>query len=332
MCERCYGRRAILAVSGESAIRIATRRSPLALAQAGAYATELARAADRPVELVEVTTTGDVTSGSLAKFGGLGVFVGAVRQAVLDGHADLGVHSLKDVPTAANPELMTYAYPERADPRDVLCSAAGVELSQLPPGSRVGTGSLRRQAQLLAARPDLHVVDVRGNVDTRLGLVASGELDAVVLAAAGLIRLDRVKAASHFLPVDVMLPAPGQGSLAVEGIIDLETRDPDLHKAVVSTDNLATRFAVIGERAVLNELEAGCSAPVGAFADMAGGSDLQLRAIVARTDGSQQIRMNTSGPAANADALGRELADQMLRAGAAGLMGGVSDGDEGEKG
>lgn len=319
-------------MSAESAIRIATRRSPLALAQAGAYASELSRIAGRPVELIEVTTTGDVTTGSLAKFGGLGVFVGAVRQAVLDGRADLGVHSLKDVPTMTNSDLTTFAYPTRADARDVLCSAEGFDLSQLPKGSRIGTGSLRRRAQLLAVRPDLTVVDVRGNVDTRLGLVASGELDAVVLAAAGLIRLDRVKAVSHFLPVDVMLPAPGQGSLAVEGLIDLEMRDPDLHKAVVSTDNRATRFAVIGERAVLNELEAGCSAPVGAFAEVAGGSDLQLRAVVAQADGSQQIRMNISGPVANADALGRELAGRMRRAGAAGLMGGVSDGDEGEKG
>ena len=307
-------------------IRLATRTSALAMAQSQMCAEAVQAAAGRPVELVGVTTTGDVTGGSLASLGGLGVFVGAVREAVLSGEADFAVHSLKDVPTVSAPGLEIVAIPARADARDALCGIPGMTLSDLAFGAKVGTGSLRRTAQLRAVRPDLVVVGIRGNVGTRLGRIQVGDLDAVVLASAGLDRLEKGDRASERLDTDVMLPAPGQGALALEARDDLAERQPDLHKVLLTLDDCVTRVAVTSERAVLNELEAGCSAPVGAFSSGTSSpagqrADITLEALVAAIDGSRNIRMSISGSAHRADELGRELAEAMLSAGASELLG-----------
>jgi hydroxymethylbilane synthase len=288
-------------------VRLGTRRSALALAQARLVADALTSATGRTVELVEVTTAGDTSTASLAQLGGTGVFVSALRDALLGGRVDVAVHSLKDLPVDPAPGVVLAAVPERADPRDVLVASDRRTLAGLPAGATVGTGSPRRRAQLLAARPDLDVVDVRGNVDTRLSYVASGRYDAVVLAAAGLARLGRLDEATEVLPYDVMLPAPGQGALAVE------TRDgDDLASVVAVLDDPATRSAVLAERALLAALEAGCSAPVGALAEVDGG-ELQLRAAVADAAGGVR-RWVESGVASEPEAVGQHLARLVLAA------------------
>ena len=291
---------------GDAAVvRLGTRRSALALAQARLVASALTSATGRDVELVEVTTAGDTSSASLAQLGGTGVFVSALREALLSGTVDVAVHSLKDLPVGDAAGIALAAVPGRADPRDVLVARDGQTLAALPAGSTVGTGSPRRRAQLLAARPDLDVVDVRGNVDTRLSYVAGGRLDAVVLAAAGLSRLGRLDEASEVLSYDVMLPAPGQGALAVE------TRAGDELVGLVSVlDEVATRSAVLAERAVLATLEAGCSAPVGALAQVSG-DELRLRVAVGDGSGGVQ-RYGESGSASEPESVGRRLAEHVL--------------------
>lgn len=309
-------------------IRVATRRSQLAVTQAQTVADALAGLTGRPAELVLVTTEGDTTGGSLVQFGGVGVFVGAVREAILDGRADVGVHSLKDLPTAEHDELSVVATPVREDPRDAFCGIDGATLADLPVAATVGTGSPRRASQLRALRPDLNVIDIRGNVDTRLARVASGDLDAVILAAAGLNRLGRAEAVTEYLESAQMLPAPGQGALAIEAAHSVGQRDPDLHKALLTLDDFGTHVAVDAERAVLNALEAGCTAPVGALATVTSETSetneerqVHLEAMTAAVDGSQVIRMSITGNASQADGLGRELATQLLAAGAANLLG-----------
>ena len=320
-----------MTASGPRPLRLATRRSALAMAQSRAVGEALSALTGRPLELVEVTTQGDVDRGSLAQIGGTGVFVAAVRQAVVAGEADLAVHSLKDLPTAPDPRLQLAAVPPREDPRDALVCARGSSVADLPAGARVGTGSPRRRAQLLALRPDLAVVDLRGNVDTRLGRVAvptsgpaptgTADLDAVVLAAAGLARLGRKDRVSALFDPDQMLPAPGQGALAVEVRADLAQSDPQdgpaLADALAQMDHAPTRAAVAAERALLAALEAGCSAPVGALAEVVdegipgGAATLTLRAVMARPDGTL-ARARDAGPAERAEEIGRALAARLL--------------------
>ena len=292
-----------------AALRLGTRRSALAQAQSRQVAEALTAATGRAVELVEVTTAGDVSSAPLAQLGGTGVFVSALREALLAGRVDLAVHSLKDLPVVDQEgfeAIVLAAVPERADPRDVLVAANGGTLATLPAGAIVGTGSPRRAAQLAAARPDLQVVDVRGNVDTRIGFVADGRLDAVVLAYAGLARLGRIDEATQVLDLDVMLPAPGQGALAVE----CRGGEP-VADLLASLDHPATRTAVTAERALLAALEAGCSAPVGALADLGQAGELVLRAAVAgvRPD---LWRLSASGSPQDPAGLGRLLAMRVL--------------------
>lgn len=310
-------------------LRLGTRGSALALAQSGQVARAVERALNTPVELVRVRTDGDRLTGSLATLGGTGVFVAALREAVLDGRCDLAVHSLKDLPTAEAPGLVIAAVPERADPRDALCARGRLTLAGLPSGARVGTGSPRRAAQLRAVRPDLEVVDIRGNVDTRLGRVPGlgegpGDLDAVVLAAAGLSRLDRLDAATELLDPAVMTPAPGQGALAVECRAD----DGDLVARLgAGLDHLPTRLAVTAERALLAALEAGCAAPLGALGSLhrQEAGVLTLDAAVCRTDGTERLTRSAAQPVgdladdvaiAAASSLGRGLAADLLAAGA----------------
>ncbi|MFE7134383.1 hydroxymethylbilane synthase [Streptomyces sp. NPDC057638] len=313
----------------ERALRLGTRRSKLAMAQSGQIAREVERVTGRAVELVEITTYGDVSREHLAQIGGTGVFVAALREALVSGEVDLAVHSLKDLPTTQPDELLLAAVPPREDPRDVLVARDGLTFAELPAGARVGTGSPRRMAQLnayaRAHHTHIETVPIRGNVDTRIGYVRSGELDAVVLAAAGLNRIGRSEEITDFLSVDSVLPAPGQGALAVECAAD----NAELAARLAELDDPATRVAVTAERSLLAALEAGCSAPVGALADLLGDgqvvTEMRLRGVVGTTDGSTLVALSTTGPVpmshGDAIALGRELASEMLAKGAAGLMG-----------
>ncbi|MEU4919853.1 hydroxymethylbilane synthase [Streptomyces parvus] len=310
-------------------LRLGTRRSKLAMAQSGLVAEAVREVTGRAVELVEITTYGDVSREHLAQIGGTGVFVAALREALARGEVDFAVHSLKDLPTSQPDELVLAAVPQREDPRDALVARDGLTFEQLPDGARIGTGSPRRMAQLNAyARSHglrIETVPIRGNVDTRIGFVRDGELDAVVLAAAGLSRLGRTGEVTDFLPVDTVLPAPGQGALAIE----CAASSADLAAALAELDDPYTRVAVTAERALLAALEAGCSAPVGALADvLVDGhvvNELRLRGVVGSTDGSSLVQLSTTGPVPtshdDAAALGRELASEMLAKGAAGLMG-----------
>ncbi|UJV41455.1 hydroxymethylbilane synthase [Streptomyces sp. AMCC400023] len=313
----------------DQALRLGTRRSKLAMAQSGQVAERVRRLTGRPVELVEITTYGDVSREQLAQIGGTGVFVTALREALLRGEVDFAVHSLKDLPTTHPDDLALAAVPVREDARDVLVARDGRTFEQLPAGARVGTGSPRRMSQLNAyARSHgltIETVPIRGNVDTRIGYVRKGELDAVVLAAAGLNRIGRSDEVTDFLSVDTVLPAPGQGALAIECTAD----NAELIAALGGLDDPHTRAAVTAERSLLAALEAGCSAPVGAFADLlADGQivkEMRLRGVVGTTDGSTLVQLSTTGPVPEtydqAMALGRELAAEMLAKGAAGLMG-----------
>ncbi|MEV6049157.1 hydroxymethylbilane synthase [Streptomyces xanthochromogenes] len=313
----------------EKALRLGTRRSKLAMAQSGHVADAVRQLTGRQVELVEITTYGDTSREHLAQIGGTGVFVVALREALLRGDVDFAVHSLKDLPTAEHPDLVLAAIPAREDARDVLVARDGLTFEQLPDGARVGTGSPRRMAQLNAyARSHgrtIETVPIRGNIDTRVGYVTKGELDAVVLAAAGLNRIGRSDIVTDFLSVDTVLPAPGQGALAIE----CTAANAGLAATLAELDDPVTRAAVTAERSLLAALEAGCSAPVGALADLlADGQvvhEMRLRGVVGTTDGSSLVQLSTTGPVPTshdeAMALGRELADEMLAKGAAGLMG-----------
>ncbi|MGW7711810.1 hydroxymethylbilane synthase [Streptomyces sp. NPDC054771] len=318
-----------LGAGADKPLRLGTRRSKLAMAQSGLIADAVSEVTGRAVDLVEITTYGDISREHLAQIGGTGVFVAALRDALLRGEVDFAVHSLKDLPTAQPEGLVLAAVPVREDPRDVLVARDGLTFEQLPSGARIGTGSPRRMAQLNAyARShglDIETVPIRGNVDTRIGFVRSGELDAVVLAAAGLSRLGRSGEVTDFLSVDTVLPAPGQGALAIE----CAASSADLAAALAELDDPVTRAAVTAERALLAALEAGCSAPVGALADLLVDgqvvNELRLRGVVGTTDGSSLVQLSTTGPVPtsqdDAAALGRELASEMLAKGAAGLMG-----------
>jgi hydroxymethylbilane synthase len=302
-------------------LRLGTRRSALALAQAGLIADAL-RGKGHEVSLVEVVTEGDRSSAALTQLGGTGVFVTALRRQLAEGAIDIAVHSLKDLPTAPAEGLAIAAVPLREDPRDALVSRDRTQLNQLSEGATVGTGSPRRAAQLRALGLGLEIVAIRGNVDTRLRRVADGDLDAVVVAAAGLSRLGRLGEAAELLDPGQLLPAPGQGALAVECRADDESLVDGVRRAL---DDASTRAAVTAERALLSALEAGCTAPVGALADVAAGDngedEIYLRGTVTAVDGSRAVRLSITGPVADGDRLGRQLAADLLDAGAAELIG-----------
>ena len=305
-------------------LRMGTRGSALAMAQSGQVAETLTDALNRPVDLIEITTQGDLEPGDLTALGGTGVFATALREAVLGGEVDAAVHSLKDLPTAPYPGLTIAAIPRREDPRDVLVSPSGKTLGELPNGATIGTGSPRRAAQLRALGLGHEIVPIRGNVDTRIRKANEGEYDAVVLARAGLARLGRLDEVTETLDPIQVLPAPGQGALAVETRID----DVELTASVAAAlDHAPTRAAVTAERALLAALEAGCSAPVGALADWVDGDggpdELYLRGVVAPPDGSHIVRLSAAGPAEDPEALGRRLAEDLLAEGAGEMMGSI---------
>lgn len=296
-------------------VRIGTRGSALALAQTQTIANALTAKTGAVVEIITVTTHGDRSTESLSTIGGTGVFASALREALLAGECDVVVHSLKDLPTDPEPGLVIAAIPKRADARDALCAHDGLTLETLPEGARVGTGSPRRVAQLLARRPDLEVVDIRGNIDTRLGRTVGGDLDAVVLAAAGLERIGRSEAVTEFLSLAGWPTAPGQGALA------LEVRAGE-EKLVAALDHKPTRTIVTAERAVLAQLEAGCAAPIAAHAFIDDGL-LFLDGRVYAPDGTDKVTSShalyvsdTPNPAA--DVAGRVSAE-LIALGAANI-------------
>lgn len=320
--------------------RIGTRGSALATTQTGLVAAALTEAGAGEAQTVVVRTEGDVVTGSLASLGGTGVFAAALRQRVLDGDVDVAVHSLKDLPVAQPAGLVIAAIPARVDVRDVLVARDGLTLDTLPTGAVVGTGSPRRAAQVLAARPDLRIRDIRGNVPTRLRRVKGlslehddsasvgrehvGDLDAVVLAGAGLDRLGLGSHATERIDPHVMLPAPGQGALAVEVSSATAGGDGALRQALSVLDDAATRHAVTAERALLARLEGGCAAPLGALAVPTRSGSLRLDAVVVNPDGSRALRRHAAAAVTDEDSarrLGQGLADELLDAGAAALMG-----------
>lgn len=297
-------------------LRVGTRGSALAVAQAATVAERIAAATGLETVLVIITTHGDTSSEPLAQLGGTGVFVSALRDALLAGACDLAVHSLKDLPTGPCSGIALAAIPERADPRDALCARDALTLAELPSGARVGTGSPRRVAQLRRAREDLDVVDLRGNVDTRLGRVGV-DLDAVVLAAAGLDRIGRSAAIAERFPLDLVPTAPGQGALALE-IREPDLADPRFAVAIEALDDPSARSCALAERELLAALEAGCAAPVGAHAQIEG-ADLRLTAAVYSLDGSAHLTVGTKGAPADHLELGRTAALELLDRGAAAL-------------
>lgn len=292
-----------------TAFRIGTRGSTLARTQTTTVATAVSQIAGLDHELKIIRTAGDVTTGSLASLGGAGVFASALRAAILDGEVDLAVHSLKDLPAKQPAGLQIVAVPPRGDVRDALCARDALTLQTLPQGAKVGTGSPRRVAQLLAARPDVQMVDIRGNVQTRLARVPGleqhdddapaaagsprGDLDAVVLACSGLDRVGMDWAITERLDPTVVLPAPGQGALAVECRPEMVAKTSDLTVALAEYDDDDTRLQTTAERALLTRLEAGCAAPLGALAYLErteGELRLTLDAVVAATDGTRVLR------------------------------------------
>ena len=297
-------------------LRLGTRGSALALAQSRLVAASLREAApDLDVELVEISTAGDRSNAPVVSLG-VGVFVSALREALLAKEIDVAVHSYKDLPTAPADGLTLAAVPPREDPRDVLVARDGLTLAGLPAGARIGTGAVRRIAQLSALGRGLVAVPIRGNVDTRLRKVADGELDAVVLARAGLLRLGRAAEVTEILDPELMLPAPAQGALAIE----CRSHDAERMQLLAAIDDPVTRAAVTAERALLAELEAGCSAPVAALAVLVG-AEIHLRAAVFSLDGSFAVRATRTGTPAEAEQVGRSLAAALRAEGADTVLG-----------
>lgn len=289
-------------------IRLGTRRSALATAQAAQVADSL-RALGHEVELVPIVTTGDTSKAPLEQIGGTGVFVSALRDALLANEIDIAVHSLKDLPTTPLDGLTIGAVPQREDPRDVLVARDGLTLGELQTGALVGTGSPRRVAQLEALGLGLELTGIRGNVDSRIAMVAEGKLDAVVLARAGLARLGRLSEVTETLDPIQVLPAPGQGALGIECRAD----DVAVLEALAPLDDPAVRAAVTAERQMLATLEAGCTAPVGALAEVVEGEDgpeLWLRGALGQEGGVR--RLSANGPVDDPQALGRALANELL--------------------
>jgi hydroxymethylbilane synthase len=291
---------------------IGTRGSKLALWQAEWVHARLRELEPGlSVSLKRIKTTGDkILDTPLAAIGGKGLFIKEIEDALLRGEIDLAVHSMKDVPTHVPEGLEILAIPEREDPRDVLISRGGIAFDRLGAGSRIGTSSLRRQAQLLHVRPDLCIQILRGNVDTRLRKLEAGEFEGIILAAAGVQRLGWTDRVTEYLPPDVCLPAIGQGALALEG----RASDAFVRDVAARLDHRPTRLAVTAERALLERLEGGCQVPIAAHATISGDT-LKMTALVASVNGRRLIRDSTQGLAQTAHRLGIELAERLLAQG-----------------
>ena len=292
-------------------LRIATRKSPLALWQAH-HVASLLTSEDVEISLLEMTTRGDkILDQALSKVGGKDLFVKEIEHALISGQAQIAVHSLKDMPTVLPEGLTITAYPKREDPRDALVSSKGYKFGTLPKGAKVGTCSLRRAAQLLRRRPDLQIVPIRGNVQTRLRKMEEEGMDATILAYAGLLRLGMQNLATEVIDPSVSLPAIGQGILAVETKSD----DAAVNALVKKLDDPASRTAAIAERSFLHRLEGGCQVPIAGHARISG-DRLELEGLVASLDGSEVVQDTHAGPVNAAAQIGLELAERLLAAGA----------------
>jgi hydroxymethylbilane synthase len=295
-------------------LKIGTRSSPLARWQADWVAARLVELG-QAVEIVFITTQGDVRSGPLGQIGGQGLFTKEIQRALLSGEVDIAVHSLKDLPTQEVDGLTLGAIPPRESAGDVLVARQAADLASLPTAARVGTGSLRRRTQLLHARPDLVLLDIRGNVDTRLRKLDDGEFDAIVLAEAGLKRLGLESRITAVLPKSIVLPAVGQGALGIE----IRANDVRARDALAPLDDVDTRASVVAERALLAELRGGCLAPVGAWGRVEEG-ELRLDAVVLSADGKTRIAARETAEPFQAHALGVRVAAELLRQGADALI------------
>src|ERR1700723_2664923 len=291
-------------------LRIGSRGSQLALWQAN-HISALLRARGHEVEIEIVHTTGDkITDVALAMVGTKGMFTKEIEEALADGRVDLAVHSLKDLPTDLPPGFEIAAITKREDARDAFCSRLYSNVENLPRGARVGTSSLRRQAQLKATRPDLHICPLRGNVDTRLRKLEQGEYDAIILASAGLKRLGRTESIKQIFAAEIMCPAAGQGALGIE----VREGDSATREQFLFLDDVTVRAATTCERALLNRLGGGCQVPIGAFAEMRNGN-LHLEAIVADPDGSKLLRESREGKFSDPEKLGNDVGDALLKRG-----------------
>jgi hydroxymethylbilane synthase len=303
-------------MSSISPLKLGTRASALARWQAEWVAARL-QSAGHAVELVPISTQGDRLRGALTEAGGTGYFTRELQQAVLDGRIDLAVHSLKDLPTEQVVGLTLASVPERESVHDVLLSREGHVLAALPAGAVIGTGSLRRRAQLLHQREDLQTADIRGNVDTRIRKMQSGEFDAIVLAEAGLKRLGLITHATQIFRPEEMLPAVGQGALGIE----IRQQDTRTAAAVSTLDDAVSHAAVVAERSLLATLRGGCLAPVGAWARIAPDGQLYLEAVVLSPEGRQRIVASGALAASLATQLGEQVGQRLLALGAAELIG-----------
>lgn len=301
----------------DNLIRIATRKSPLAMWQAEFVKAELERIhPGLQVELLPMSTKGDIILDTpLAKVGGKGLFVKELEVAMLEGQADIAVHSMKDVPVEFPEGLGLEVICKREDPRDAFVSNTYKSLAELPQGAVVGTSSLRRQCQLRESRPDLVIKDLRGNVGTRLSKLDAGDYDAIILAAAGLIRLELKERITSYIETSESLPANGQGAVGIE----CRTDDARVKALLAPLEHKETRYRVLAERAMNTRLEGGCQVPIGAFAEI-DGDNMQLRGLVGNPDGSQVIRGEISGNVSEAEALGNALADELLGKGAKAIL------------
>jgi len=296
-------------------IRLGTRSSPLARWQADWVAAQL-QASGVAVQMVHITTQGDVKAGPLGQIGGQGLFTKEIQRSLLSGAVDLAVHSLKDLPTAPVEGLTLAAVPPREKTSDVLVGRTAKRLEDLAPGARVGTGSPRRQAQLRHYRPDLELLDIRGNVDSRLRKLDEGQYDAIILAEAGLSRLGLAERITQVIPPEIMLPAVGQGALGLETRAD----DAPTRAALEPLNHLPTHQAVLAERTVLSALRAGCLAPVGVWARIGENGQLQLDAVVLSDDGKQRVFASGAADPSDAISLGQRIAAELSQQGAEALI------------
>lgn len=301
----------------KSALVIATRKSPLAMWQAEFVQSELQRLhPELTVELLGISTKGDkILDTPLAKVGGKGLFVKELEQAMLDGKADLAVHSMKDVPVEFPDGLGLLAILEREDPRDAFVSNTFSSIEELPLGAIVGTCSLRRQCQLRERRPDLVIKDLRGNIQTRMAKLDAGEFDAIILAASGLLRMNLAERIAQFMPAEESLPANGQGALGIEA----RTNDPEVRALIAPLICPETTLCVEGERAFNRKLEGGCQVPIASYAQLHG-DQIHIRGLVGKPDGSLVLRGEITGPRNKAVELGSSLAEELLAQGAGSIL------------
>ena len=304
-------------------LRIGSRGSKLALWQAQNIQKLLRAVSNVDSEIVIVKTSGDaMPNAPIATVGTKGVFIKELEDELLDGRIDIAVHSMKDVPTELPGGLAIVATPKRADPRDCLLSRNGATLDTLPSGAKVGTSSLRRQCQLRRSRPDLDIREVRGNVDTRIRKLEAGEFAAIVLAKAGLDRLELSARITEILPPELMLPAVGQGAMGIE----VRLGDDEILDLTLPLNDSATEQAVTAERALLQRLEGGCQVPLGAWARFENQNELTMDAAIFSADGAESVRRQISGSPADAAALGRQLAENLLDSGADAILNSLTRG------